>query len=407
MRSAFFFLFWFLWTGAANIIPQTYFLSHDPAHKVLAISLLLMLGALVSVVGILLGGQLPRLLISNGQKGHVLILAMFAVCLSSFIALFWDLPSIGYFFSYLLFRFVSCLLYQFLDISVIHGSEPEMVSRHNHNAMIFMFAAITVSPLFFAYTSSFAWIAGVVIALALSTGFFLRHAMATRAMDSVPAIGSGFSINSGTDAYLLLYAAAYISIIYMTSYLLVFFIHDYYQLHHAVHQAGWIMLVTSASAVAGSMFYANLRRNVFRDMNSAGVQAVIIGFQIGAMALLFLKLSDSMLFLCSCTSLMGFAYGMFMVLTRQYAGEVESKEKNGMLALYNLLPYISTVISFSIVGGIRLAATGGIHDFYMDVGGFIALLLSLVMIFMLLHSVASRKQPDWVGRAAADEGEWR
>lgn len=380
MRSFFFFFFWFVWIGGANIVPQVYLLAVAPEHKEQWIALLLAIGSVMSMAGVWLAARPPRLLerILFHESSSA---ALWLITIGSFAVLFLHPPLTFYFISYAVFRFVSCFLYQSLDQYLVRKSEPTKVLQHNRNAMLLMFLAITVSPLFFAYATSPLIILGVVGSMAGFAAYWLRDIGQTSLStgDAPPTLPVLLRRTPLHD-YFIVYCGAYLAIIFLTSSLLVYFVRDYYALPKPVHSAGWIMLVTSACASVSCLSFAFTVKDASRALFSPILQYWVVGLQIVAITLLFLKLSISLWYLCLCTSMMGIAYGIFMVTTRHFAADTESGSGRGLLSVYNMLPYICTFIVFSLAGLLNYFSAFTGFDFHRAIAGLIVLLFVIIVL---------------------------
>lgn len=370
-RSLFFFFFWFLWTGGANILPQLYFIHEDPEYKEAWVSLLLMLGSVISVCGVWLAGRLPYSL----KALKVKLFVFYFIVVTMFSVLFFRISLPLYYLCYLLFRFFSCYTYQRLDYLMIHGGHPEKDAlTHARISIVFMLLGITIAPLFFAYfhaaEKALPWII-LLAAIAYRTSGQVGRVNPSETPKSKPA---GLK---KADRQFIIYSLAYLAVVFLSTTLLVYFARDHYGMDGAAVKAGWVMMVSSGAAFLSALVYGVYRKNIPNDIRSPFIQSIILGLWVTASVLIYLKLHNSLGYLCFCGILMGISYGVYMVLGRQFVSIRDRTHKNGMITLFNMLPYYATILIFGIAGLLKLASKTANWDYYAII---LVLLLSLLSV---------------------------
>lgn len=386
LRSLFFFFFWFVWTGGANILPQVYFIEADPAHKESWISLLLVLGSSISVVGFLSG----RSTALPGASKPLPLLALFGIVAAAFLTLFFPVPLPVYFGAYLVFRLVSCFIYQRMDQLLLQISKGHQIAAHSRFGVFYMLLGIMVGPLFFAYAHNNLPL--VLLSILALTGLSVLPAKSElRGATILPRDPSSGTLHKANKLFLA-YGAAYLSVIYLTSSLLLYFLADYYKLENPTTSAAWVMVATSGTAFFASVLYSR-RPQITRDLQRWEINTLIILLQGLGISLLFLKLSSTLPYILLSCSIMGASYGIYMVLSRHYASVMERENNNGLLAVYNVLPYVATIAAFGICGLLGVASKHLGWSFYTSIGVFLALLLVAAQILSLALQGALTQTP--------------
>lgn len=372
LRSSFFFVFWFLWIGGANILPQLYFIQVAPETKETWVALLLVLGSMASLAGFIGAGRVAYSKQSNNFKSLLLLVLIAA----SFSLLFFSVPIWAYLLAYLIFRLVSCYAYQRFDYQMVHSLSHDKAQKYSNFSVLFMLVGVTVGPVFFAYFYNPYIAVPVVMGLVVFTLISVWGLSLKRPQQEDVVSG----VLNAQDKWFLLYSGAYLAVIFLTSSILVYFLRDYYLLESPAKWAGVVMVLTSGGAFVASLIYGMKRQQVAGDVSVTWVNGLVIGLQLFAIGLLYAKPSTELWFLCGCGFLMGVSYGVFMVIGRAYASQRDKQSHNGLLSRFNRLPYVSTILAFAVAGGLNMVGALLPWNYYTSIFGFVVLLLAIASL---------------------------
>ena len=368
LSSSFVFYCWFLWIAGANIIPQAFFLEFDNQHKEAWLAATMMLGSTASVAGIFFH-HILRL----SKLGLALLLILTS---GSFMALFFINNGWLFLLVYCSFRFLSCYLYNQGESTVINDF-PQQGSQYSHISVLLQLAAILSSPLYFSqYLNLVNCHVVIIIFLAMLFLIAALHYLSFSSINNSSARKISNWPNKQHQLFLA-YCASFMAIVYLFSAKTLFFLSDYYQYQDAIPFSGLLMFVTFFCSFLTSVFVPRLRAgHILRT--SFPIPALLLAC---ACLLIFLKLSGDKYYLLVNTSLIGMAYGLFMLRSKSYVVGAATTDSN-LVSFYNVLPYITTLPPFVLILVISQFVSGIVYWYVLAV---------LFMILALMATLTGLK----------------
>jgi len=358
LRNLVFFFFSFIWVGTQSVIPQIFFLMHYPQSKNTLLASFLIVGTMFSIIGIL-ASQHNWLRIFTSQK-IIVILLFTAVILTSF-SLFWVTHLMLYFAIFIVLKFASNYLYNFLDQSFVKTTAQSQMKIHVRSNLIYQLLGIMIAPFYFAFFYSNTLLnIGILGFIGLLSMFFAMKSVAEKTTFKQPSHKTSLQSGLGTrEKLFLLYSFLVLtSVIVFTSFL-IYFLKDYYQFENAETKGGFLIGVTSVVAII-SVFIASFiqkpitnlseRKTVEATLFAPAIQLFIMMLFFIAIILFYMKLSLSFGYIFSLCIFTGIAYGLFLAFTRNYASLVSVNFNSPhLLSVYNNLPNYAALIGFGIV----------------------------------------------------------
>lgn len=271
-RAGVFFLLSFLLAAAMNVLPQVHFTRYARARRGELLEVFLLLGTVAAILGVRASrwhrrrGELRR-----GPARERGSLALLAVSLATFAALFTPCVAWAYVAAGMALRFVANFLIDTLDHRFIVDVEPGRHARYDAAFVLARLAALVLGPLYFALLYDELVARGLVLVGggALAAWVLVREARSRSPRSapvptSMPALAEPARLDeappvpppSGPGAAMALadYALAgamvlLVATLFAFSTQTIYLVEHYYGSEHARSRGGLLLALTQAMAV--------------------------------------------------------------------------------------------------------------------------------------------------------------
>lgn len=355
-RNIIFFFIYTIFYSTVNILPQFFFLEYYPKEKSTYLLVLLILGSLISVVGVHLAQGYGYKWTNKKKVVTIIFLSSSILSALLFVVPHW-LP---YLIFFLLLKLLINFLMQFIDQNFISNTPKNLLSTHSNSNSIFQLIAIITSSIYLGFFYHYSILNAVlfvvipILSLLLSTGKFPDMKRGTS--DQTKPKGSIWRLISYQKSYLIYSGFVFCSYGIFSS-MLIYFLNDYYSISHPKTKGGIILALT---CIAGAFSILLISPRILRPekLNYAPKAVVLMSMiNMSCLILFTLKPFNSFIFISILSVITGFCYGLFMSLSRNLVSHfVKETPYSNVLSIYNNLPNYSFLFGFIITLSIQWIA---------------------------------------------------
>lgn len=367
MKSFIYFYRTFWSTGIQNVLPQLFILGNESLRSSELLPVCLLLASLSSIAGIAFSKRLSGLFhamrpAARTAAGIGLAALTGAGLAAMFLAEVWAVfLSAAAVVSGLLELSFNMLDHRYVD----RLTEPE-VRAHARSVTIVQLVAVTAAPFYFAFTAELLWLQLLLAA----TGSVMLAVVMLRfgepmKEENTPASAQVSKRTSAASSRLhvrdlafLVYALAVYAAVFIFSAHLIFILHDYYGMEGASWKGGLLLGIGNLVAVGAVLGFNRMRSfsggHAKLKGNAAGSTGMPIVAHVSVSAsllassvLLYGKWWSSFAFILLLACLVGGAFGIFQLLSREYASQRAAGDGAGIvLTIYNNLKNIASLAGF-------------------------------------------------------------
>jgi hypothetical protein len=394
LRNFFFFYLAVIYVATLNVMPQIFFLEYSPANKAELMAFFLTLGTLSAIIGILISHKNIVNPESVFKKKH--IAQIFILLIITFSALFAVKNIAPYFLFFIVLKFASSYLYNYLDQYFLKITPQSQTGTHVKASLLYTMIGSIAAPFYlsFFYSNIILNIA-VFSAIGIFSMFFAMRNITKNfpnqsyKKDHV----SQEPLKTGDWLFITYSAVIYIIVITFSS-LVIYFVQDYYHLENAETKGGILIgftSVISAVSIFSAFFFkkpiltTKINQHIEAKLFPFFSNLFVIFLLLFSVIMFYFKLSDSFIYLIFLSIPTGIGYGLFLNSSRNYASSVSMQlNKQGLLSIYNNLINYGALLSFGIIFLISFLSKHLSFDFYAIILKInIGLVIVAAFIFLL------------------------
>jgi MFS family permease len=347
-RNIIFFFIYTIFYATVNILPQFFFLEYYPKEKSTYLLVLLILGSLISVVGVHLAQSYGYIWPDKKKVVKVIFLSSSILSALLFVVPHW-LP---YLIFFLLLKILINFLMQFIDQNFIFSTPKNLLSTHANSNSFYQLIAIITSSIYLGFFYHYSLLNAVlfavipILSLLISTEKFpeMKKGMSVQNKPK----GSIWQLISYQKSFLIYSAFVFCSYGIFSS-MLIYFLNDFYSISDPKTKGG-IILALTCTAGAISIIFISPKILRSEKVNFAPKAVFLMSLvNIASLILFTLKPYNSFLFISILSIMTGFCYGLFMSLSRNVVSQfVKETPTSNVLSIYNNLPNYSFLFGFIV-----------------------------------------------------------
>jgi hypothetical protein len=335
-------------------------MSNYPEQKNILLSLFLLFGTTASIIGVLTSHSNKFYFFMNATKirRNLLIAATIFTIAVTFSTLLLVKKLTAYFILFIILKFISNLLYNYIDRFFVAISNEQQLRIHVRSNLLFQLLGIMTAPFYFSifYSKTAQNIVLIwVIAFFSGASIFLDLKNSSVISD----LGKYKFPQKKLSHYNKLFITYTLLILAATTMLtsiMIYILKDYYKFSNASTKGAAIIGVISASAVI-SIFMSGVQIKFANSINKNYVTSIKFSVIENLLSILlfilaifvyYIKISSSYYLLLSLSAFCGISYGIFLNSTRNYASSY-SKDNSGLISIYNNLPNYASLVGFFII----------------------------------------------------------
>jgi hypothetical protein len=351
-----FFFLSFIFAGTISVIPQAYLLKYYPLQKNAYLVILIFFGTVASMLGVRMSNA-PCVYRNMDKRKYAPAIMIIAVAVLM-NALFYIGNILAFIAALAAAKYISNLIYNYLDTLISIENSENYIKKHVNIMLVYQLSAYIIAPLYLSAFYFHSRINGILLAvLSILSILFMTQSEAQSRKENVAPITNGQTqkLDSSEIRYIL-YAILIQTGISIVSSLIIFILKDYYNYKDALLKGG--MLISYIGIIAIAVIYAtsyvNAKRGISGNPQGVTMQIApnyiaIACFFISAW-LLYMRGSQSFIYMLIIGTFTGTAYGLFLYSTRTYANMKAKLENKGkMLVYYNNIPNIGILASLGLI----------------------------------------------------------
>ncbi len=334
--------------ATSYIVPQFFFLQFFPESKDSYLMALLVVGTIFSIWGVNLA-ELISLQLIKPQKWLAITLTICGLLSYLLFQLSNLLLFLGVFiFAKLLLNFC----FHFMDSYFVRTTDSNTITTHASSHSIYTLLGTVCASLYLGYCFEFkqfnSWLfLGLALFCAVNALYFrTKH----NVLEPVKVVAGKLA---AYQKYYLSYGIAIFSAYGVFSSILVYLLHDYYQLANPRSLAG---LILALSCIVGALAIVVLNANRGgrnADLFGGKIVPWLVVINTSAILLFLLKPIESPLFVVLLSVVTGATYGLFLSLNRTLVSKLaQAQDQRRFLFIYNNLPNYSALLGFTLCSGV-------------------------------------------------------
>lgn len=386
-RVTSFFTLSLIWTASINVLPQLYLLTYAPDRKSLALSIILFVGTMGSILGVSFSQWRQR-------HSHTLTrqkLCSLTLCYLGFLLLVvFEVSYLSlYILAFLVFRFTSNWLFNHLDHTLLRAAGSEGTHTHASAMTGFQLTGRTLGPVVFVFLAG----QPLLLSILLLVLCCASTVVVLDALPSNPPTTSSILSNQGDDPktelvetsqkfssqailFLLYSLLVNVSIIgFFTQF--IYLLRDYIQIGNPAQTGG--ILITLTGAVSIVTVFVSLRfQTQTLSLWSLMWPPIVVG-----VALSWLAIRPSLPELYMASFLAGVGGGRFYLLTRLMASSWDLPPgRETVLSFYNNIGNYASLVAYVVLGILAFFLEASPHMYHIGLFGTLLSLLALALILM-------------------------
>lgn len=312
--------------------------------------------------------------------------------LFAFVSLLNTGSIIIYTLCYVVGCFLMSFLHNYLDNFYARTADAASINLHIRSLLVFQMFSFIISPLFFA-AGGIGYLGTVTVTLlALLTGIpaliiLSKSIRAGQKAEEIRVVQREQPPMAGKEKLALVYVLLFFTVVSVFLSMVTYIASDYYRFSDYSTKSGIALMITSFAACLGVVLLKPLKEGeeaarkpdrYFRPR----LQTLITGIAFAMGLLLMLKISSSFIYFLFISVVLGYAYGLFLNSTRQYAVNISNFRNNTLfLTIYNNGQSISFVASNILLACIWLIQKTTQMEYYLLL---FTLLLTIVVVQLVL-----------------------
>ncbi len=363
LRSIVFFFICLIRSGTLVVIPQLFLINNYSQNKNSLLAFILILGTITAILGLRRSSKVKEF----KRPKTVISLSIVIITLSLF-PLFLVKNLVAYFLVFCFLRYTVNFTYNYVDQYFVRTTPDKLLKAQVNANVKYQLFGIMISPFYFPFVSDLLFInIGILVGLGLLSAWF-----ATRKSNKIDSSNLSQKRKSEEetkfttkDWLFIIYAGSVISGVTVLSSIIIYVLKDYYLFSDPKTFGGILIGLISIVAIGTVQIHSILKKPIivsdtveleFR-MFSPYLTFIALGLFLIVTILLGLKLSTSFEYLIFLSYAAGCANGLFLSITRQYAGRISVVScKPKLLSMYNNLTNYAALVGFSILLPVSLVS---------------------------------------------------
>lgn len=322
------------------------------------LSLCLLLGAALSIMATTWWGQLPSFRRLQADHFKFFIIITILILGLSLLGLFMTTVIVFFISLFVITKVLSQYLVNTVDEHYVSVTSSIQLSKHSQNATLFQLVGIVAAPVYFSFLYAQPLINVIALSLISLLGLYTILSNISGQPYDVekqvyPDQASSISKLNQSDRLFLVYIVISSSATLIFSANIIFLLQDYYQFRSPLQIGGILLGLINLTAILSVVLQKIIgplivgrKRSTLSRVGLSRIHISVSTISILLIILVFLKPSESALFLSIVFAILGVVYGLFRYYTREYASHIAKEyHRPRMLIMYNNMSNYSILIS--------------------------------------------------------------